>query len=231
MRIRYSLCALAGSLFLGLSCNSWAHTNTQQQFINQLRPVVKQANNPVKQKRHRLKKLHQHYQQHDSLTKAQKKWLNQLADHYDVSSPNWSQDKTWQTMLKRVDIIPHSLVIAQAALESAWGKSRFAKQANNYFGQHCHEQGCGLVPKKRAKNRSFEVRRFKSQLSSIKSYIHNLNTGHTYQHLRQIRYNLRQQNKPLSGIDIARGLDDYSQSPTYIKNIQFIIRHYNLAQS
>lgn len=231
MQIRYVLSIVSSAWLACLTGNLWANSNPQQQFINQLRPLVKQANNPIKNKRQRLQKLHQHYQKQGSLKKNNKHWLNQLAHHYDMQSLNWSQTKTWQTLLKRVDIIPSSLVIAQAAIESAWGQSRFAKQANNYFGQHCHEQGCGLVPKKRAKHRSFEVRSFDSKLSSIKSYIHNLNTHHTYQHLRQIRYNLRQQNKPLSGIDIARGLDDYSQSPTYIKDIQSIIRHYNLAQS
>lgn len=201
----------------------------QEQFIQKLKPLIYQANNSIYQKRKRLKQIaHQYHQKGTSLKKSQKHWLDQVARHYNIHIPDWSKNKTWQNLFKRVDQVPTSLTLAQAAIESAWGKSRFAKQANNFFGQHCYKKDCGLVPKKRAKGRTFEVRKFKSPLSSIKSYLHNLNTGSTYKHLRQIRYKLRQQDKPLSGITMAAGLDDYSQSPTYIKNLRSIIKQHHL---
>lgn len=200
----------------------------QQHFIKKIQPAIKKANQQIMQKRQRLKKLYRQHKDNKTLKKSDKHWLNQLASRYNVKIPDWSKDTTWKKLNKRVDIVPLSLATAQAAIESAWGQSRFAKQANNFFGQHCYKKGCGLVPHRRAKHRSFEVRKFASPLGSVKSYIHNLNTGNTYKHLRNIRYQLRQQNKPLSGSAMAAGLDDYSQSPTYIKNLRSIIKQYKL---
>lgn len=203
----------------------------QEQFIKTIKPSVKKANQQIAQKRQRLKNIYAHYQKKHNIKQIDKQWLNQLAKQYHIHIPDWSQQQTWDTLLKRVDIIPSSLTIAQAALESAWGQSRFAKQGHNYFGQHCYQKGCGLVPKRRASHRSFEVRKFKSPLGSVKSYIHNLNTGETYKQLREIRAKQRRKNQQPSGYAMAAGLKQYSQSPTYIKNIRSIIQQYDLNQN
>jgi len=129
-----------------------------------------------------------------------------------------------------MDIIPPSLVIAQAAYESNWGRSRFAKQANNYFGQHCYKKGCGIVPARRNPGLTFEVTHFPNQLAAIKSYIHNLDTHPNHQSLRQLRLQQRKQNKTPDGITLAAGLQHYSEQSHYTQSIRSIIRTYQLTQ-
>lgn len=138
-----------------------------------------------------------------------------------------SEDKTKQlnTLLDRVNIVPRSLVLAQAANESAWGTSRFAVEGNNYFGQWCFTSGCGLIPNSRASHAKHEVKVFSSPAESVRSYLHNINTHKAYANLRKIRAEKMQQNNFIKGIALAEGLSQYSErGAEYIKEIQDIIR-------
>ncbi len=92
-----------------------------------------------------------------------------------------------EQLLRRVDAIPVSLVLAQAANESAWGTSRFAVDGNNLFGQWCYEEGCGFVPLERADKASHEVRKFNTIAAAVSAYFKNLNTHPSYQHFRRMR--------------------------------------------
>ncbi len=118
------------------------------------------------------------------------------------------------------------MVLAQAADESAWGRSRFALFGHNLFGQWCFLPGCGIVPKRRPKGAHYEVQRFNNENEAIASYFHNLNTGKSY---RMLRAQSRKNNKPLSGITLAQGLNHYSsRGIKYVREIQQIIRRYKL---
>lgn len=126
--------------------------------------------------------------------------------------------------LKQVNIIPASLTLAQAANESAWGTSRFARKANNYFGQWCFTKGCGIVPKKRSGNAQHEVQSFKYVYDSVKSYVRNLNSHPAYKELRDIR-----NKEGFSGKKLAKGLSKYSErGEHYIKEIQSMISYNKL---
>mgnify|MGYP002064425563 CR=1 FL=1 len=92
---------------------------------------------------------------------------------------------------RRVDTVPIRLALAQAAKESGWGTSRFARKGNNFFGQWCYDEGCGLVPRARGEGRSHEVRAFDSPGDSVASYLRNINTHHGYRELRHARAGLR----------------------------------------
>ncbi|NVK25508.1 MAG: glucosaminidase domain-containing protein [Gammaproteobacteria bacterium] len=130
-----------------------------------------------------------------------------------------------QQMLLRIDAIPVELVLMQAANESAWGTSRFALVANNLFGQWCFKPGCGVVPTGRPDGEKYEVRKFEHPINSIRSYFNNLNTGHAYDDMREIRLALREDDKPLNASEIAEGLLSYSiRREAYIEEIQAMIR-------
>ena len=140
-------------------------------------------------------------------------------------------DDSWQALLKRVDVIPPSLVLAQAANESAWGTSRFAKSGFNYFGQWCFKKGCGIVPGKRDAGKEHEVAAFSSPRKSVGSYIRNLNSHPAYQSLRSIRIQLRSENKAITGIALAGGLSEYSaRGSEYVEELRSIIRYNKLAK-
>ena len=135
--------------------------------------------------------------------------------------PGDSTDK----LLKRVDIIPLELVLAQSALESNWGRSRFAKEGNNMFGQWCYPKGCGMVPQRRNHGQTHEVAVYPTINASVRSYLKNVNTNSAHKKFRDIRLRLRKQEKPLDALLLAEGLDRYSQQGlAYIKSIQKMVR-------
>jgi Bax protein len=134
-----------------------------------------------------------------------------------------------ESLLRRVDVIPPSLALAQAANESAWGTSRFAKKANNYFGQWCFKEGCGLVPSRRSDGSVHEVRKFRNAQASVKSYMMNLNTGRVYADLRTIRAKARAEKETVSGMDLAKGLLKYSErGEGYVKELRGMIAYNKL---
>ncbi len=138
---------------------------------------------------------------------------------------------TLQELMLRVDAIPPALALAQAANESAWGTSRFSREANNLFGEWTYVATDGLVPKKRDPDKKHFVRKFESLQASIASYMNNLNRGHAYDKFRSIRAEMRKSNRPLSARKLAAGLVRYSErGEHYVKEIQRMIRHNKLDQ-
>lgn len=130
----------------------------------------------------------------------------------------------------RIDVIPVSLAIAQAALESGWGKSRFAKEANNLFG-HWTYSGVGLIPQNRADGKTHMIRIFSSLQKSVDGYLLNLNTNKAYELFREKRLKLRQEEKKYTGLEAAKTMIHYSElKEEYIKMIQDMIEQNNLAR-
>lgn len=164
----------------------------------------------------------------NSLSKADKRWLSHQAKRLDVDAPLGSS-RQMELLKRRLDIVPPSLVLAQAANESGWGSSRFARKGNNLFGQWCFDAGCGLVPRARQKGATHEVASFDDPYQSIRSYIANLNRNAGYRALRRKRQTLRQNHKFPSGLTLARELNNYSEKGAlYVRQIQFLIRHNDL---
>ncbi|ENM5926183.1 glucosaminidase domain-containing protein, partial [Vibrio mimicus] len=149
-----------------------------------------------------------------------------LASAYSFELKDGNVDAVWiKEMLHRVDVIPEALVLTQAANESAWGTSRFAREANNYFGQWCYNSGCGLVPLERAPGATHEVAKFDSVQDSILGYFMNVNRNAAYQDLREIRFQLRQKKKnPIcdeSAFAMSNGLLKYSErGEAYVQDLQ-----------
>ncbi|RUA04291.1 MAG: hypothetical protein DSY43_06680 [Gammaproteobacteria bacterium] len=183
-------------------------------FFNYLLPMVEKENQKINTVRSLIKS--------NRLSQSQ---LKKIAKKYYLKKI----DKA--ALLEKVDTIPASLVLAQAAIESNWGRSRFSKYWNNYFGIWCFTKGCGIVPKNRNEGAKHEIMNFSSTHKSIKYYILNLNRSHHYQLLRQIRSYKRKHNLKLTGKSLAEGLDKYSAvGYEYIELIQSVIRQNNLTR-
>ncbi len=154
--------------------------------------------------------------------------LNKISDNYKrfiaiQKQYNLKFNDTLKIYLQHIDIIPVSLVIAQAAVESAWGKSRFVKEANNLFGQWTWT-GKGLVPKSRDEGKKHKIKIFPSIDSAVRGYMLNLNIGWAYKDLRKTRAGIRKNGMPLTGIAISKTLINYSQKKEeYIKILDIII--------
>jgi len=158
-------------------------------------------------------------------------WVAALAVKYKViKNENDKLDKPALTELKkRVDIVPPSLALAQAAEESGWGTSRFAIQGNSLFGQWDFS-GKGIKPKEqRSELGNYGIAAFDSPQDSIEAYMLNLNTHNAYQRMRQKRAVFRQQEKQPTGWDLAKTLDKYSERGIeYVKSLHTIMRYNKL---
>lgn len=203
---------------------------SHKKFIEFILSKAAVANGEILQQRRQLLNLYHAFLEHKTISQVNQHWLKQLATQYRAPLNDFHKDATWLALMQRVDIVPNSLVVAQAINESAWGTSRFAKQGNNYFGQWCYTKNCGIVPKQRAKGAQFEVRKFPNALSSVKSYMLNLNSNHLYQQFRHQRHLLRLAGEPIYGLNLANALTMYStRREAYVKMIQGIIKRYKLA--
>jgi len=129
---------------------------------------------------------------------------------------------------RSIDTVPVSLAIAQASLESGWGKSRFAREANNLFG-HWTYSGVGLMPQNRADGKTHMIRIFSSLQKSVDGYLLNLNTNVAYEEFRQKRYVMRSEGKVYTGIEASKTMIHYSElKREYIKMLQEMMEQNNL---
>ena len=155
----------------------------------------------------------------------------ELADEYWVDVNDKSFKQIIGELLIKIDEVPPSLVVAQAINESGWGRSRFAREANNLFGMWCYTPGCGLVPERRRANDKHEVKRYASIQASVDEYLRNINRNKAYVELRALRAEQRQRLQPLSGEYLAQGLRRYSSiGAEYVNRIRNIIRTRELAR-
>jgi Bax protein len=146
-----------------------------------------------------------------------------LVTHFEID-PHTSLDHIEAELYLRVDGLPPALVATQAAIESAWGESRFALKGNNFFGHQCYEQGCGIKPRN-SKKKSLEVRRFETIGDSVAAYYQNINTHRAYRDLRQLRLDLRTQNQPLTTKELIPTLSRYSElGKKYLSILRSVFR-------
>lgn len=199
-------------------------TEKKRKFFSYLRPYVQRENARLRSLRQQLIEIQQKKQKKMRISLEEYAFLYSLYDEFRMEVAE-SDEAVLAELLLRVDVIPETLVLMQAANESAWGTSRFAVEGYNFFGQWCFKEGCGLVPLGRDEGQYHEVAKFDSPLASIKSYFYNLNTFHTYQPLRAIRAKLRAEGKPVRGEALAAGLGSYSErGEEYIAEISGMIR-------
>ncbi|NVK86483.1 MAG: glucosaminidase domain-containing protein [Gammaproteobacteria bacterium] len=204
----------------------------KEAFFAFLSPLAEKVNGEIKADRELLKQLQKVFRTRAQLSSRQRQELETLADKYRVEDYQaLDVESIINTLQRRVAPIPKSLILAQAANESAWGRSRFALEGNNLFGQWCFEPGCGLVPSDRPAGKRYEVAMFRAPIDSIRSYVMNLNTFSAYRELREIRLQLQQQQQPVTGTALADGLINYStRREEYIAEIKLMIEQNHLEQ-
>lgn len=202
----------------------------KQQFFSYLLPKIRQANDKIRADRRLLLMIRDDLRTGDTLDQDEFRFVAALKAHYRVRQQT-SMRSTVDDLLIRVDVVPESLVLAQAANESGWGTSRFARQANNLFGVWCFSKGCGLAPKNRDEGLHHEVAKYDSVQDSVKAYMRTLNTNPAYVHLRDIRATTRSEEQHFSGLALAEGLLKYSsRGIDYVREIQQLIRVNDLQQ-
>jgi len=196
----------------------------KETFFDFMEPFVDDVNARIMQERQRLLGIMEELKKGGFPEDSEMRFLSTLSEKYELDTDDLLDPDFLALLLRRVDKIPASLALAQAANESAWGASRFAQDGKNFFGQWCYIDGCGIVPRRRVEGATYEVRSFESVIESVESYIHNLNTFPSYQMLRRIRQQLRQQNLAVDGVNLADGLESYSaRGLDYVAELQRMI--------
>ena len=187
-------------------------------FIQIVLPLILQENNNIKLDRKRLFGIINK----SNNTNLEKKWLQKKYKQYGVSSKDLS------TLKIRMDEIPVSLAIAQAAKETGWGTSRFAQEGNALFGQWTWS-GEGLKPKDADKNQGHKVMKFNVLQASVRAYQRNLNTHSSYKNLRKARAELRDNGKALDSLVLVKYLNEYAETgEKYVEVLTQIIKQNNL---
>ncbi|MCL1137327.1 glucosaminidase domain-containing protein [Shewanella pneumatophori] len=193
-------------------------------FFDFLRPSIRHQNAVIQDERDFLINIRNQIVSAKELTDADEFRLQQISEKYQYTLRSLTLANI-DTLLVRVDVIPEEMVLIQAANETGWGTSRFAREGLNFFGQWCFRKGCGLVPQSRTQGLSHEVALFKTVEDSVASYMRNLNSNAAYSLLRSIRADLRAQNKTPRAQDLVYGLINYSErQEAYIDELLEMLR-------
>ncbi len=211
------------------SCKTFS--SSQKNFVETMVEQIRTVNQSLSSQRSEIQRFKGYYEKNKTLSAQYLNIVTRYASDYRVEKFNPEQSSSWQTLLARIDGLPVSFVLAQAIIESAWGTSRFASQASNYFGIWCYSPGCGLVPRQRPEHAHYEVKKYDSMHSSIEHYMHTLNVNLAYQELRQARAEQRSIGRCLDAASLTIGLKQYSQKKqSYINSLKSLISNYCLTR-
>jgi Bax protein len=206
-------------------------TEKKRRFVTMLSSAIEHQNQRILAQRQQLLTIFSSVVGGAGLADADMAAVTAIASEYDVEIGQTLDEATWTELFRRVDAIPPSLPLSQAAQESGWGTSRLARQNNNYFGERCFARGCGEIPPQRTPGSRHEIADFDSVDESVQSYFRNLNTHPAYAQLRKLRMQLRLQARPLEGALLADGLHRYSTlGSSYIRDVKSLIRSNRLDQ-
>ena len=190
-------------------------TAQKDSFIKILLPLILASNEEISKRREAIRRA---FENGDRETKE--KW----AKLYKIDVTDQDNKALMIRLLKRADTIPVALALAQAAVESGWGTSRFAIQGNALFGQWAWRDHAGIRPLDASNDRAV-VRSFGSLLGSVRAYMHNLNTHSHYQKFRKARLALRNRPKVGEAKMLAKYLDRYAEiGHAYVKKLKVLIR-------
>ena len=176
-------------------------------------PLVVAENERILEDREKLKLL----SNKKFTTDLEKQWIRQKLLEYKVKKGDLNE------LMIRMDIIPTSIALAQAAKESGWGTSRFALEGNAIYGQWTWS-GQGIAPLDRDSNKNHKILKFPILRASVKAYKNNLNTHKGYKDFRDKRAKLREKNKNIRGLELTDTLKNYAQTGSeYTKILNQII--------
>ena len=187
-------------------------------FIKIILPLILDENAKISEDRKKLFRI----LGKDFNTVGERVWLKKRFKEYKI------EDKDLSKLKERMDIIPVSIALAQAANESGWGTSRFALEGNALFGQWTWSKK-GITPEDSDSNSTHKILQFQILKASVKAYKNNLNTHNAYREFREARAQLRQENKKIIGLDLTKYLKKYAANgEQYVMILDDIIKKNSL---
>jgi len=196
-------------------------------FLQALAPAVVFHNAAIRAQRRRLQHLLD-----VSWTPRERDFVAEMIAYYrlgDQDRPGPTPADTVRALLKRVDVVPASIVLAQAAMESGWGTSRFARHGNNLFGQRVWTLASRGLAARDARESGFRLAVFSTLGASIGSYLRNVNSHSAYEDFRRCRWSMRERAEPLDPLALVQKLTRYStRGQEYVGDVSRIIRYNKL---
>ncbi|MGD9650056.1 MAG: glucosaminidase domain-containing protein [Dongiaceae bacterium] len=193
-------------------------------FVRVMLPLILAVNQNLEAVRDRLLAVASRLEAGQSLADADQAFAMKLAAQYGIAAEALTPAVIGE-LLKRVDIIPTSLALAQAAEESGWGTSRFSIEGNALYGQQVYGAGKGMLPGDRPEGKRYYVKHFNSLAETVASYAHNLNTHRSYKAFRDMRAQARNAGKNPDGYTLAAALEKYSERGTaYVATLRTIMK-------
>ena len=191
------------------------------EFIETLLPLIAYQNQQILVERERLFKIQNYLLDNKTLNQNDLEYLSAIADKYLIETNNKHKIDIVDKLLLSVNIIPTSIVLAQAATESGWGTSRFAKEYNALFGQYTYNEKKGVIPYEREIGKKHLIKHFSSLDKSVESYFKNINTHYAYEKFRSIRNAMHEDNLDIKLL--TKALDVYAEDKSYVDTINSII--------
>ena len=203
--------------------------NKKRLFFRTLAPLILRGNELIMVDRNRLKEIRSSHTKNEAIPEKDQLWILKLATVYKVDVKDGQVTAgLMDTLWKKVDIVPVSLALAQAAEESGWGTSRFAAKGNAVYGQWTWGSNAITPEKQRKELGNYGIASFETLQQSISAYMLNLNTHNAYASLREKRAELREKNQKVTGYILAGQLTKYSErGEEYVKSLRSLME-YNL---
>jgi len=207
-------------------------SENNKEFLQMMIPQVKYVNHGIYLQRKTIQNNRNYFIKTGILTQGDIETINGIAERYkydefEVGEISSKEDvlKYFDGLLERVDLIPEKMIIAQGIIESGWGRSRSARECNNYFGLTCRECGGYVVTSN--PNATYYLKKYKDVGECIMDYARILNTKSSYLPFRKIRSKMRANNQPLNSQALSGGLINYSEMGyRYINKVCFVIHKY-----
>ena len=196
----------------------------KEKFINSLLPLIIAENQKILSYRYQVIRIQNSLNLNKTLNKSDQIFIENMASKFSVKVKNRHKIDIIDNLLDRIDVIPNSIVLAQAANESGWGSSRFAREFNALFGQYTYNDNNGVKPSYREEGEKHLIKFFPTINHSIESYFNNINTHFAYNDFRLTRKYLRVKNLALDPNILIKTLGSYAKDQNYIDIITSIIK-------
>ncbi len=220
---------LIGEKWGATEANELTVDNKKRLFFRALAPLILRANELITIDRNRLSDIRSSHTKNATVSEKDQSWILKLAKIYKVDAKDGQVTSALiDSLWKKVDIVPVSLALAQAAEESGWGTSRFTAKGNAVYGQWTWGSNAMTPEKQRKELGNYGIATFETLQQSISAYMINLNTHNAYRDLREKRAALREKNQKITGHILAGQLTKYSErGEAYVKSLRSLME-YNL---
>ena len=201
--------------------------SNKKAFVKTVLPIIINENQNILMTRSFVKNLKNKLETFRTLENKEIRTLNDIAKNYNIKYREKHKLDLVNEILFNVDVIPNSIVLAQAAIESGWGSSRFAREHNALFGEYTYDTDKGVIPLNRDSGKTHLIKSFNSLDSSVKSYFNNINSHYAYREFRDIRKIMRDKNNFSDVNLLVEKLETYAADSNYVNTIRSVIEKNN----